>query len=104
MGLLGIAKGCCVRAGNTTIHEEGGSRDKASFIGCKEEHRVCNLFCFTEASHWHMDKAALSLLLGIEVLHEELGAQWSGAECIDADVLTGMNCREFLGHRQNGAL
>ena len=58
----------------------------------------------TEPAHGDMHQPALLLLLRVQKVHEQGGAQRARAQCIHADVLPGVDHREFAGEGEDGAL
>jgi hypothetical protein len=101
----------------TAINAEIGASDVAGLIG-RQKQGCIGLFnrlaCIvsaphpslerTEAAHGDVDKTTLTLLLRVQKVHEERRAQWTRAQCINANILARMNNRQFARHGQHGAL
>src|SRR6266545_5040570 len=64
-----------IRRRDAAVDQEGGAGGEGGLVGGEEEGGLGDLVRLAEAAHGNVDEAAPALLFGVEILHQELGAQ-----------------------------
>jgi len=69
-------------------------------LGCERDVSVIRLFVRERFYFFRKRQLReyLFLLGGVEVLHQELSAEWARAKSVHANVLAGVDRGELLGH------
>ena len=72
-------------------NDESGAGNEGGLFRGQEEDGSGDLRRFAEATHGDVDEPALSLLLGVQVFHQQFRAQRSRTEGIYTDIFAGVN-------------